>query len=328
MSRPADKWPIPIHRFSSLQLAPILIAVGAVVIGAVAYKIWIDRNKKGSGSGASGTKKTLLDATVKYQLPLIEKVELSHDTRRFRFALPSNEHVLGLPIGQHVNLTFQLNGEPVVRAYTPVSSDETDRGHVDLVVKVYKRNVHPKFPEGGKMSQFLDEMKIGDTIAFRGPTGRIQYKGTGQFSIRATKPKDPPTLVKAKAVNMIAGGTGITPMLQLIRNVLVTNVGQDQTKLSLLYANQTENDILLREELDQLAARHPEQFQVWYTVDTAPALWKFSQGFINADMVREHLLPPSPDTIVLMCGPPPMIKFACQPSLDSVGHAAELRFAY
>lgn len=302
--------------------------MGAVVIGAVAYKIWIDRNKKGSGSGASGTKKTLLDATVKYQLPLIEKVELSHDTRRFRFALPSNEHVLGLPIGQHVNLTFQLNGEPVVRAYTPVSSDETDRGHVDLVVKVYKRNVHPKFPEGGKMSQFLDEMKIGDTIAFRGPTGRIQYKGTGQFSIRATKPKDPPTLVKAKAVNMIAGGTGITPMLQLIRNVLVTNVGQDQTKLSLLYANQTENDILLREELDQLAARHPEQFQVWYTVDTAPALWKFSQGFINADMVREHLLPPSPDTIVLMCGPPPMIKFACQPSLDSVGHAAELRFAY
>lgn len=302
--------------------------MGAVVIGAVAYKIWIDRNKKGSGSGASGTKKTLLDATVKYQLPLIEKVELSHDTRRFRFALPSNEHVLGLPIGQHVNLTFQLNGEPVVRAYTPVSSDETDRGHVDLVVKVYKRNVHPKFPEGGKMSQFLDEMKIGDTIAFRGPTGRIQYKGTGQFSIRATKPKDPPTLVKAKAVNMIAGGTGITPMLQLIRNVLVTNVGQDQTKLSLLYANQTENDILLREELDQLAARHPEQFQVWYTVDTAPALWKFSQGFINADMVREHLLPPSPETIVLMCGPPPMIKFACQPSLDSVGHAAELRFAY
>lgn len=302
--------------------------MGAVVIGAVAYKIWIDRNKKGSGSGASGTKKTLLDATVKYQLPLIEKVELSHDTRRFRFALPSKEHVLGLPIGQHVNLTFQLNGEPVVRAYTPVSSDETDRGHVDLVVKVYKRNVHPKFPEGGKMSQFLDEMKIGDTIAFRGPTGRIQYKGTGQFSIRATKPKDPPTLVKAKAVNMIAGGTGITPMLQLIRNVLVTNVGQDQTKLSLLYANQTENDILLREELDQLAARHPEQFQVWYTVDTAPALWKFSQGFINADMVREHLLPPSPDTIVLMCGPPPMIKFACQPSLDSVGHAAELRFAY
>ena len=307
------------------QLTPILVGVGAVIIGYVVFKIWQEKNKK---NGCGSPKKTLEDPAAKYMLPLTEKEELSHDTRRFRFGLPSSNHVLGLPIGQHVNLSVQLNNEPVVRAYTPVSSDETDRGYVDLVIKVYKRNVHPKFPEGGKMSQYLDEMKIGDKIAFRGPSGRIQYKGKGQFSIRATKPKDPPTLVKASAVNMIAGGTGITPMLQLIRNILVTNSGADNTKLSLLYANQTENDILLRKELDDLAAKYPEQFSVWYTVDTAPDNWKFSQGFINADMIKDHLLPPSPDTIVLMCGPPPMIKFACHPNLDIVGHSVDLRFAY
>lgn len=314
--------------FSSSQLTPILISVGAVVIGAVAYKLWSDRNRKSRGFPARASKKTLIDATAKYELPLIEKEEISHDTRRFRFGLPSPHHVLGLPIGQHVNLVVHINGEPVIRPYTPVSSDETDRGYVDLVVKVYKRNVHPKFPDGGKMSQHLDEMKIGETISFRGPSGRIQYQGSGKFCVKATKPKDPPICKKAGAVNMIAGGTGITPMLQVIRDVLVTSEGRDSTKLALLYANQTENDILLRNELDELAEKYPGQFKVWYTVDTAPDNWKFSQGHINADMIRDHLMAPSEDTIVLMCGPPPMVKFACHPGLDAVGHEKELRFAY
>lgn len=84
-------------------------------------------------------KKLLEDPTAKYLLPLLEKEEISHDTRRFRFGLPTPEHVLGLPIGQHVNLIVQLNGEPVIRAYTPVTSDE-HKGYVDLVVKVREGN--------------------------------------------------------------------------------------------------------------------------------------------------------------------------------------------
>lgn len=116
-------------------------------------------------------------------------------------------------------------------------------------------------------------------------------------------------------------------MLQLVRSV-VSSGGRDGTKLALLFANQTEGDILLREELDALAAKHPAQFRVWYTVDSAPAGWTYSQGYINEEMVREHLLPPSDSTAVLMCGPPPMIKFACTPSLDAVGHDAKLRFTY
>lgn len=40
-------------------------------------------------------------------------------------------------------------------------------------------------------------------------------------------------------------------------------------------------------------------------------------------MVREHLLPAGPNAIVAMCGPPPMIKFACIPNLEKVGYTAE-----
>jgi cytochrome-b5 reductase len=56
--------------------------------------------------------------------------------------------------------------------------------------------------------------------------------------------------------------------------------------------------------------------------------WTYSVGFISADMIKEHLFPPSPETLVLMCGPPPMINFACVPNLDKLGYDSKLRFAY
>jgi NAD(P)H-flavin reductase len=54
-----------------------------------------------------------------------------------------------------------------------------------------------------------------------------------------------------------------------------------------------------------------------------PENWAYGSGFINEEMVREHLLPSGPDSIVAMCGPPPMIKFACIPNLEKVGYTAE-----
>ncbi|XP_061920670.1 NADH-cytochrome b5 reductase 3-like [Entelurus aequoreus] len=267
---------------------------------------------------------TLEDPNIKYALRLIDKQIVSHDTRKFRFALPSHDHVLGLPVGQHIYLSAKIDGKLVVRPYTPVSSDD-DKGYVDLVIKVYFKGVHPKFPEGGKLSQHLESLRIDDTIDFRGPSGLLVYKGRGVFAIQADK-KTPGVPKTAKHVGMIAGGTGITPMLQLITAVMKDP--QDQTVCHLLFANQTEKDILLRPELEEIQVNNPQRFKLWFTVDRAPSKWEYSEGFINEDMVREHLPPPADDVLVLMCGPPPMIQFACNPNLDKVGHAVERRFTF
>lgn len=56
--------------------------------------------------------------------------------------------------------------------------------------------------------------------------------------------------------------------------------------------------------------------------------WKYSTGFISSDMIADHLYPPADDTYVLLCGPPPMINFACLPNLDKLGYSPKLRFAY
>ncbi|CAK9825142.1 NADH-cytochrome b5 reductase 2 [Anthophora retusa] len=299
---------------------PIAVAIGTIAAIGLAvklYKYWISDKKKKSLV-------LLVDPVVKYSLPLIQKDIISHDTRKFRFGLPTPNHILGLPIGQHVHLTAKIGDEVVIRSYTPVSSDD-DHGYVDLVTKVYFKNVHPKFPEGGKLSQYLENMKIGDTIDFRGPSGRLVYKGHGKFSIKILR-KDPPAEYTVKKVVMLAGGTGITPMLQLIRAIIKDST--DETQISLLFANQTEKDILLRDELDDIAKNHPDKFKLWYTLDTSSDNWSYSTGHINADMIKDHMFPPSPDTIVLMCGPPPMINFACNPNLDKLGYDAKLRFAY
>ena len=228
--------------------------MGVVALTAVLAKIFLDRKAK---------KVTLEDPNTKYPLKLVKKEIVSHDTRRFVFALPSANHILGLPVGQHIYLSAKVDGSLVVSPYTPVTSDE-DLGHMDLVVKVYFKNVHPKFPDGGKMSQYLENMEIGDTIDVRGPSGLLVYQGNGTFAIKPDKKSSPKT-VKATKVSMIAGGTGITPMLQLITDVFRN--ANDDTCLSLLFANQSEDDILVREELEALQAEHPDRFKLWYTVD-------------------------------------------------------------
>uniref|UniRef100_A0A194AM45 Uncharacterized protein n=1 Tax=Pinctada fucata TaxID=50426 RepID=A0A194AM45_PINFU len=196
---------------------------------------------------------------------------------------------------------------------------------MDLVIKVYFKNVHPKFPEGGKMSQYLENMSIGDFMDVRGPNGLLMYEGRGQFKIQADK-KSPAETVTAKKVGLIAGGTGITPMLQLVRAVFKDK--NDKTELSLLFANQTEEDILLRPELEEIKEEHPDRFHLWYTLDRPKEGWRYSKGFVSDEMIKEHLPPPGDDTLILMCGPPPMINFACLPNLDKLGYPPKCRFAY
>uniref|UniRef100_A0A4W3JDY0 NADH-cytochrome b5 reductase n=1 Tax=Callorhinchus milii TaxID=7868 RepID=A0A4W3JDY0_CALMI len=302
-----------------LQTSGVILAVGAILVttvGIVVGHFVINRKKK--------PLITLIDPNEKYLLRLIDKEVVSHDTRRFRFALPSPKHILGLPIGKHVYLSAKIDGNLVVRPYTPVTSDD-NKGYVDLVVKVYFKGVHPKFPEGGKMSQYLEDLSIGDVIHFRGPSGLLLYEGKGNFAIQPEK-KSPPELKFVRNLGMIAGGTGITPMLQLIRAIMKDQ--DDPTLCYLLFANQTEKDILLRDELEELQAQHPDRFKLWYTVDKAPEGWDFSEGFVNSDMMKENLPAPGDNTLVLMCGPPPMIQFACSPNLDKLGYPQGMRYTY
>jgi len=266
-------------------------------------------------------KKIALDNEKWIAFPLIDIKEISHDVKRFRFGLQSESHVLGLPIGQHISLKFiNKEGKEIIRSYTPTSSDK-DLGYVDFVIKVYFP-APPRFPNGGEMSQHLNSLKLGETILMRGPKGHLDYKGLGSFTIRHTA-REEPKLYKMKKIGMVAGGTGITPMLQVIRAIL--DNPNDKTELWLIFANQTEEDILLRKELESIPK---DRFHLHYTLDRPPAEWKYSSGFINEEMCKNHLPSPSDDTMLFVCGPPPMIKFACIPAFTALGFKENQWFSF
>ncbi|XP_068343017.1 NADH-cytochrome b5 reductase-like protein [Pyrus communis] len=105
--------------------------------------------------------------------------------------------------------------------------------------------------------------------------------------------------------DLIAGGTGITPMLQVIEAILKNP--DDTTQVSLLYANVSPDDILLKQKLDILAASHPN-LKVFYTVDNPTKSWIGGKGYISKDMAVKGLPAPGEDTLILVCGPPGMMK--------------------
>jgi len=173
------------------------------------------------------------------------------------------------------------------------------------------------------MSQYLDSLSLGDEITVKGPVGMHEYLGCGVF-------KEGRSELKVKHIGMIAGGTGITPMLQIIKAVLDNPA--DKCTVSLLFANQTEHDILVRDYLEEYQRKFTDRMKLWYTLDRPPPKWiegslkdsiGRSEGFVTDTMILDALPAPASDTVILCCGPPPMINYACKPNLEKAGHAAD-----
>ncbi|KAK9806415.1 hypothetical protein WJX73_003653 [Symbiochloris irregularis] len=217
---------------------------------------------------------------------LRSKEQVTHDTTRFRFDLPDKNQTFGLHVASCFVTRAAVGDEKedgskkfVIRPYTPCS-EPTAKGYFDLVIKVYP---------GGKISNHVLSLKEGDELECKGPINKLEYKPNMK-----------------KSIGMIAGGSGLTPMLQVIQ-AIVGNP-EDKTKVTFLFANKTEEDIILRKELDELAKKH-DNLKIHYVVDKASSKdWKYTTGHVNKELVQQQLPPPGSDSLILVCGPPPMMK--------------------
>ncbi|KAK9840785.1 hypothetical protein WJX81_004485 [Elliptochloris bilobata] len=216
---------------------------------------------------------------------VLSKEPVTQNTQHLRFALPDEEQVVGLPVASCLLTRAPIGSENpdgsrkwVIRPYTPTSPPDA-RGYLDLVVKGY---------EQGKLSKHIIGLREGDTLEFKGPVMKLTYK---------------PNMMKA--IGMVAGGSGLTPMLQIASEILRNP--DDKTEVSLIFGNQTEDDIILKKELDDMASKH-KNFKVYYIVDKSKSKkWRGGVGYVTPEVVQEHLPPPSPDNLILVCGPPPMM---------------------
>lgn len=104
----------------------------------------------------------------------------------------------------------------------------------------------------------------------------------------------------------------------------------DGTNLSLIFGNRTTNDILLKDELMAMKEVYPDRFKLYLTVDVQPEEkenWKQGVGFMTIDMLRDNLPKPSPETLILYCGPPPF-EAMVKKNLQELGYDATMQFKF
>lgn len=220
-----------------------------------------------------------------YKLTAIEPD--THDTKTFRFELPADATLDMLP-GDFLYVHATIDGKSVKRAYTPSSLPGVP-GCFDLTVKRYATGV---------VSKYLHDRRIGDTVLISGPNqGGHWMDGM------------------AKRVGFVAGGTGITPMIAIIRWILTKRI---DAELFLIFANKTEADIILREEWSRAVREYPN-FHCHHVLEQPPSGWPEGTGRVTVDILRRHLPAPGSDTCIFLCGPPQMVG-ALEATLKELGY--------
>jgi cytochrome-b5 reductase len=115
---------------------------------------------------------------------------------------------------------------------------------------------------------------------------------------------------------MIAGGSGITPIYQILQAAHKNN---DIIEFTLIFGNKSSNDILMKKELDEIAAVMNFKFNLHYLIDNMEDGWNGLTGYINKEIVKQYLPSPAEDTMILLCGPPIMCDNA-KSFLGELGH--------
>jgi ring-1,2-phenylacetyl-CoA epoxidase subunit PaaE len=188
--------------------------------------------------------------------------------------------------GQFFTLLVPLGGEVLRRAYS-ASSDARD---IDRVTVTVKRVV------GGVVSNHLnDHVREGDLLQVLGPSGSFTVPaGTGA----------------AQHLVLLAGGSGITPMLSIARTVLGAS---PDARVTLVYGNRGEGDIIFRAALDELSRTHARRFVLRHVLSDPPPGWTGGMGILDERTLHAELDACSPlgdDPFFFLCGPEPMMRAA------------------
>ncbi|KAK2736855.1 NADH-cytochrome b5 reductase [Myotisia sp. PD_48] len=261
--------------------APV-IAGGLAVAAGAGYYFWQQQQLPGA-LALKERSKTLVGGDqgwVDLRLAGIEPI--SHNVKKFRFEFPDPESVSGLHIASAILTKYKgaTDQKPTIRPYTPVS-DENQPGFLELIVKQY--------PDG-PMSSHLHSMAVGQQLAFKGPIPKYEWEAN-----------------KHDQLCMVAGGTGITPMYQLIRKIF--SDPKDKTKVTLVYGNIAEEDIILKHELEALENTYPQRFRVFYLLDKPAEGWAHGTGYVSKELLKTVFPEPKTENLkIFVCGPPGLYK--------------------
>lgn len=233
--------------------------------------------------------------------------EVAPNTRKITFEVPEAlKGVFAFKAGQYLTLQTTINGAPVRRAYSLCTAPYQQEWSV--IVKTVK---------GGLMSGYLNtRLQPGDELEVMVPQGK--------FTI-------PLALEYARSFYLVAAGSGITPILSLLREIVET---EPRSTVFLLFGNREESDIIERETLDQLAAKYEDQLHITYILSQPKkekssglsgwlgkkhSNWAGKTGRIDAREVKrwyDENPPRHAETQVMVCGPGSMDEVVLQAFME------------
>lgn len=237
---------------------------------------------------------------------LLAKRQVSATTSAFTFGLPNAAKPLNLATCACIlarGVVTEDDGTTLaVRPYTPISTN-CEIGIFVLLVKQYP---------GGKLSEQMHRLPIGDGLEFK----HVEQNVKVQYPFCAPR------------IGMIAGGTGITPMVQALHALLGTK--GDDTQVSMVFAARTADELLGKEGLDEWMATSNKRFSIEYILSNEPlkSAWKGERGRVSRALLERMLPPPDSPCLIFVCGPPGMYAALCGPrgEPELTGLLAELGY--
>jgi ring-1,2-phenylacetyl-CoA epoxidase subunit PaaE len=220
-----------------------------------------------------------------HHLPVVNKIQETQDAISVSFQAPDAiKPEYEYKAGQYLTLKLTINGETIRRAYSLCSSPVTD----DVLTVTVKR------VEGGKMSNYLnDYLQIGQAIEVMVPEGRFCPDLGETYN---------------KHLLLIAGGSGITPMLSILKTALQV---APASRISLVYANRNPESVIFYRELEKLRTQHNERLKVVYLADEASSDWQGITGRLDRAKMASlaaDVEALSENTEIYLCGPGPMME--------------------
>ena len=211
---------------------------------------------------------------------IIFETEVSSVTERcpgvksFRFKTAND---LVFKPGQFFFVGIMINGKERTKHFS-FSNSPTETGYIEFTKRL----------TGSEFSSALNNLKPGDQAKINAPYGNFTFEG------------------EYKKIAFLSGGIGITP----IRSISKYAVDKDlPTDIVLLYGNNTERDIIFKQDFDLMSGLK-KNFKIVYTLtskDINKDSWQGKTGYIDADMIKEQI-PNYNDRVFFICGPPAMVE--------------------
>ncbi len=188
--------------------------------------------------------------------------------------------------GQYINLFVEAGGIRTSRPYS-IASPPTQTGYYEITVR--------RVEDGFVSNVLLDELKPGDRLQASSPSGNFHYN----------------PLFHGDRLAFIAGGSGITPFMSMIREMADRNLDR---RLHLFYGSRLEEDVIYRQEIERIAEAH-KNFTWDLVVSEPDPSFSGCRGFIDADLIGKRL--EGKDWTFFVCGPEAMYQF-CLPELEKL----------